>query len=119
MSEVFGKKVQFGVPSSGKVFLYHVETGEEIERWPVDARGMIGCGEYTLTPPAITGGAEEAVTSEPETQDEPTKTPRLHPLSTEGNPVLLKTGEASEAKPIEVPTAGKKRVGKPRKFPKK
>lgn len=35
----------------GMWVLYHGQTGQRIERWPVDARGMIECGEYTTTPP--------------------------------------------------------------------
>lgn len=33
-----------------KVTLWSVETGESIERWPVDARGMVDCGEYVTDP---------------------------------------------------------------------
>lgn len=35
----------------GKRVIYHSETGQRIERWPVDARAMVECGEYTATPP--------------------------------------------------------------------
>lgn len=36
----------------GKVVLYSVATGERLERWPVDARGMLGTGDYTMKEPA-------------------------------------------------------------------
>ena len=32
---------------AGKVLLKHDKTGEEFERWPVDAREMMATGEYT------------------------------------------------------------------------
>lgn len=35
----------------GKVAIYEVATGRRIERWPVDARRMIECGEFTAEPP--------------------------------------------------------------------
>jgi hypothetical protein len=31
--------------------LWEVATGRQVTRWPVDARGMLACGEYTTTPP--------------------------------------------------------------------
>jgi len=40
-------------PSGSEVIvLYHVETGERVERAPVDAREMLAGGLYTLTPGA-------------------------------------------------------------------
>jgi hypothetical protein len=36
--------------SGTKVALYHTETGQRIERWPVDAREILQRGEYALTP---------------------------------------------------------------------
>lgn len=32
--------------------LYHVTTGERIDRWIVDARELLATGEWTTTPPA-------------------------------------------------------------------
>jgi len=40
----------------GKWAIYHAVTGQRIDRWPVDARGMLATGEYTATPPAGTPG---------------------------------------------------------------
>lgn len=37
----------------GKVTIYHATTGAAINRWPVDARGMVENGEYRLTPPNV------------------------------------------------------------------
>ena len=39
----------------GKVIIYHVETGEAFERWPIDAREMLSTGDYTQEVP---GGAK-------------------------------------------------------------
>jgi|GEM_PF-7023187 len=35
----------------GKVVLHERTTGEQIERWPVDAIGMLAHGGWSLTPP--------------------------------------------------------------------
>lgn len=37
--------------SGTKVALFHIETGQRIERWPVDAREILQRGGYALTPP--------------------------------------------------------------------
>lgn len=38
----------------GKWVLYHGTTGQRIERWPVDARGMLVSGDYLAAPaPAV------------------------------------------------------------------
>lgn len=42
--------------TSGKVVLHHIDTGEQIERWPVDARDLLARGGWSLAPagePAI------------------------------------------------------------------
>jgi hypothetical protein len=36
----------------GKWAIYHAVTGQQIERWPVDARGMLATGEYVSEPPS-------------------------------------------------------------------
>jgi len=120
MADVFGKTLMFGQNPTGKVTIYHAVTGEAIERWPVDARGMVAHGEYTLTPPASTEGASEvAAESVPEPQGTPVGTVRLHPLSTGDVAVPIVLGEAAEARPVEIPAPGVKRgPGRPRKFPK-
>lgn len=37
---------------TGKVVLWHRETGQRFERWPVDAREMTATGAYTYDAPA-------------------------------------------------------------------
>lgn len=113
MSDTFGKTLKFG-QTFGKVMVYHVETGKAVERWPVDARGMVACGEYTYDPSAEMAGGDKVAVNEPEPQDAP-ETPRKHPLSTEDAPVSLKVGEASAAKPIKEPSAAKKTPPKAKK----
>ena len=44
------------------VRLRHVTTGQIVHRWPVDARGMIACGEYTADTPSEAHGPAAAVT---------------------------------------------------------
>lgn len=36
----------------GKWAIYHAVTGQQIERWPVDARAMLATGEYVAVPPS-------------------------------------------------------------------
>lgn len=48
----------------GKIVLFKVSTGKRIERWPVDARGMLECGEFRLD-------ATEAVGEQGETDTLP------------------------------------------------
>ena len=36
---------------TGKWVIYEVATGQQVERWPVDARRMIECGEFSAEPP--------------------------------------------------------------------
>lgn len=50
---------------SGKVIVYSVETGEPCERWPVDARGMVECGEYSYSLPSAEGDDPEGADTDP------------------------------------------------------
>lgn len=52
----------------GKVVLYHKKTRERIERWPVDARGMLEHGEYVAEPPK--GKAKSKPASESDSNDQ-------------------------------------------------
>lgn len=112
-------------PAARMITIYHAKTGEAIERWPVDARGMIACGEYRLDPPVDPEAAAEAQDEALETpEQEPYVAPgtpaRVHPLSTGEVAVPLTLGEATEAHPVEIPAVGEKRgPGRPRKFPTK
>lgn len=58
--------------------LFRVSTGERLERWSVDARGMVASGEFTETPPA---GAAPEPASVPAQPVLPPPVP-VHPLST-------------------------------------
>lgn len=49
----------------GKWVIYDAETGERLERWPVDAKDMLATDEFVAEPPE--GGAEgEAAEADPE-----------------------------------------------------
>lgn len=37
-------------PQPGKVLVYHRQTGERLERWPVDAKELLATGEYVTDP---------------------------------------------------------------------
>jgi len=74
----------------GKVRLYNAETGEAIERWPVDAKGMVASGEYSYEKP--TGRSKAAKTADAGTLEEgetteaggpvfdPVTTPSMDPI---------------------------------------
>lgn len=51
-------------PRPTKVTLWSVETGESIQRWPVDARGMVECGEYVADPALLPEGVVDGGGSE-------------------------------------------------------
>ncbi len=42
---------QLAVAGPNKVLVYHKETGEAFERWPIDAREMLAEGSYQMHPP--------------------------------------------------------------------
>lgn len=107
---------------TSKVTIYHAVTGEAVERWPVDARGMVECGEYSLTPPErqeAAAEAQEEASADPgeEPQVAPGTPQRVHPLSTPGVAVPVVLGGAGPAAPVELPEQGAKKRGRPRKFP--
>jgi len=49
-----------GQTADGKTELWNVETGERVERHPIDARGMIASGEYSPEPVAAKAPASES-----------------------------------------------------------
>lgn len=55
-----------------KVTIWSVETGEPIERWPVDARGMVECGEYVTDPADLPEQPEPSDDADTEDTDSPT-----------------------------------------------
>jgi hypothetical protein len=54
----------------GMVVLYHAETGTRIERYPVDARGMIACGEYVEYPEQVKGATPADTENPPQPPQE-------------------------------------------------
>lgn len=68
----------------GKVKLYHAETGEAIERWPVDAKGMVDSGEYTYEMPTGRGKAAKAAAAGKRAEGEvdDTMAPNFDPVIT-------------------------------------
>ena len=114
---------------SMKVTIYHAVTGEPIQRWPVDAGGMIACGEYLLAPPVVEAAPETVTEADIQAGWKPAETAseqpeatvsrpsRLHPLNTPEVAVPIVLGAAGKAAPVQVPPVGAKRVGKARKFP--
>jgi len=59
---------------AGKWRIYHRETGQPLDRWPVDARGMLDGGDYT----------EDA----PEGVEAPVVTPEQRGIIEQPNPVV-------------------------------
>ncbi len=89
----------------GKVVLVNCATGQRVERWPVDARGMIASGDFTAdtheaaSAQAATVGSPAPIT--PAAPDSP-DAPKLHPL---GGPVVAThSRDAEPGKPVEIPT---------------
>ena len=88
--------------AQGKVAIYNVETGERVERWPVDARGMIASGEFSATPVELKKGKtddppraeEQARTADALTFD-PIKTPSMDVVAGATSPLApTEPGEA-------------------------
>lgn len=130
---------------NGRCVIYHAETGERVERFAVDARGMLGSGEYVEVAP---GGADEgpapasapaAVPAAPEPRIiglEAEKASRLRERwtkSTEPADYIKKYGEESEngklarqivdaenaAKKAERPTVGDAGPAEPLALPRR
>lgn len=93
--------------SEGKVVLYHATTGQRREFWPVDARGILGTGEYTADPQSGAPATSASVDPAPE-----------HPIPeipTEYAPgVPLVVTRAHEAEPL-APLQEPERVTRRRK----
>ena len=53
-----------------KILIWNKETGEEYERWPIDARAMLASGHYTTTNPNEAGVTTASVAGLPEPGDE-------------------------------------------------
>jgi len=103
--------------AQGRWVLYDTKTGERIERWPVDARGMLDAGTHTITPPdnAKQGAGVRSGTPAGETggvQFDPVKTPSMdrvggatHPGAPPepGEAVLGASTEVTAIAPAEEP----------------
>ncbi len=72
----------------GKIRIYDVETGEPLERWPVDARGMVTAGTHSYEAPtsgkkakAAAGPADgEILPGDAIPQFDPVVTPSMDPV---------------------------------------
>ena len=62
-----------------KIKIWNKETGEEFERWPIDARQMLASGYYTTTNPEVPEETTASSVGVPEPEDEePVKDPMPH-----------------------------------------
>lgn len=90
--------------AQGKVRLYPVDGGEPVERWPVDARGMVASGEFSPTPLATSEakageGPLPAIPTAHLGADtltfDPIKTPSMDPVAGATSPLVpVEQGEA-------------------------
>ena len=98
---------------AAKWVLFNTSTGERIERWPVDARAMVACGEYTTDTPA--GHIEPAATVTPSPDPVPhvTRAKQMtEAVSPTGAPLAVANSEsAGPAQPVALPT-GRRSVKK-------
>lgn len=83
------------MPAAGpnKVLVFHKETGEAFERWPIDAREMLAQGSYQMHPPGEAAPEPEY----PEQQEHVKAAERL--LEQAGDPVAAERAarEAADA----------------------
>lgn len=76
----------------GMVAVYHRESGERFVRWPVDARGMVGSGEYATIPPTDQPTTADAPVIE---VDPPVAIAGGGALSPTGAPLVVATKESA------------------------
>jgi len=97
------------ITPTGKMRLYHATTGRAIERWPVDARAMLACGEYTADP--IDGAMPAATVDATPARNEPQPQLTVDPITgtvVGGHPtgapvVVARAHDAPLAKSVELP----------------
>lgn len=103
------------MPAAGpnKVLVFNKETGEAFERWPIDAREMLACGDYQMHQP----GTEAPEPEYPEQQDHVKAAERL--LEEAGDPVAAerRTREAADAADAEAAQAKPAAPAPPKKKP--
>lgn len=91
--------------AEGKVILVEVSTGSRIERWPVDARDMIACGEYVAADTPNEAHSPAASAALP-----PDQPPQEHVL---GVPlVIMQAHDAPPGQPFSEPVRTKGKQGK-------
>lgn len=106
---------------SGKWILYSRISGQRLERWPVDARGMLASGEYTADPSLVDGGWSSAATVAPASETPVVVDPMPHvtkalevgALSPTGAPLVIAPFDGvSPAAPIGPPVRSSGRRAK-------
>lgn len=100
-----------------KILIWSKETGEEFERWPIDARAMLASGHYTTTNPgapeetsATSVGAPEPDENVDEVDPVPHVTAAAELAGKEHSP-----GVPLRATPAEKPAAKAKKAAPARK----
>lgn len=107
--------MQVAKTAQGKVLLWDNETGEPVERWPVDAKGMLAAGTHSATPvegkepgegepqrPAVAGAPVSGLTGIG-VQFDPIKTPTMDLVAGATSPVApVQPGEAVLGASMEV-----------------
>lgn len=87
----------------GKWVLFHRATGQRLERWSVDARAMMGSGDYTADPSECQVAAATVIPAP--------ASPPLAPLPTEYAPgVPLVAQSSATAEPAKVQPAKRTRA---------
>ncbi len=90
----------------GKWLLFD-KKGEQFERWPIDAKGMLKTGEFSLEPPE---GVEPRLPAALPSAVQPIPKAKEHPLGIET--VETRSGDAPPGEPVKIPTG---RTGKGKK----
>jgi hypothetical protein len=104
----------------GKIVLFHGETGERFERWPVDAREMLACGAYTTDDPTGTESDASAVTDTPTGEPDPDPLPHVTQaaalngaVSPTGAPLIVSPASGvTPAAPVQLPAGRAPRRGR-------
>ena len=99
----------------GKVIVIHTETGEEHERWPIDAREMIATGEYEQKPGSLPKVQPLDSGTMPESEDVPAYDVPPPEKDEAAAPKTKVT--AKKAPPKKKPTRRKKPAAKPKPAP--
>ena len=90
----------------GKWLLWDSE-GNQLERWAIDAKGMVNTGDFSLTPPK---GVEPKLPAALPKSVQPIPKAPEHPLGIET--VVTRSEDAPPGEPVKIPTG---RTGKGKK----